>query len=96
MPVRDDYLYQHISGSATTVVTGAACKLIRIVVNTTANAATTVYNAPTSALSTSGVVGAVLKANIVENSYDYGIKFSSGLTVVTAGASDLTIVYANA
>lgn len=96
MPVRDDYLYAHISSAATTIISGVACKLIRINVNTTANATTTVYNAPTSALSTSGVVGAVLKANIAEGNQEYGIKMPAGLVVVTAGASDLTVVYANA
>ncbi len=96
MPVRDDYLYAHISSAATTIISGVACKLIRVVVNTTAAGATTIYNAPTSALSTSGVVGAVLKASVVEGDYEYGIKMPAGLVVVTAGASDLTVVYANA
>ncbi len=96
MPVRDDYEYVHIAGIATTVISGVACKLIRINVNTTAAATTTFYNAPTSVLSTSGVAGGILKASIPEGNQEYGIKLSQGLVVVTLGASDLTVVYANA
>lgn len=96
MPVRDDYEYAHISGAATSIVVGTACKLIRIIVNTGAAATTTFYNAPTSALSTSGSVGGILKSGVAEGDYEYGIKLAAGLTVVTLGATDITVVYANA
>ena len=96
MPVRDDYEYVHISSAATTVVASVPCKLIRINVNTTANATTSIYNASTSSTSTSATAIGVLKANIAEGNQEYGVKLATGLTIVTLGASDLTVVYANA
>lgn len=96
MPIRDDYEFVHISGAATTVISGVACKLIRVVVNTTAASAINIYNAATSATSTTANVVGVLKASIVEGDYDYMTKLATGLTVVTLGASDITVVYANA
>lgn len=96
MPIRDDYEYSYISSAATTTVSGVACKLIRIVVGTTAAGSTIVYNAPTSALSTSGAVGVTLKSSVVEGTYEYGIKLGAGMTIVTAAASLITVVYATA
>lgn len=93
--LRDDYPFVHIAGAATTVVIGAAARLIRITVNTTGAGTITAYNAASSALSTSGVVGAILKSSIVENTYEYNCVFPNGITVVTgAAAQDITVVYA--
>ena len=93
---RDDYEYLHITASSTNVVVGVACKLIRINVNTTAASAINVYNAATSATSiTTNLVG-ILKASILEGPQEYGIKLATGLTVVTLGNSDITVVYATA
>lgn len=93
--LRDDYESVHIAGAATTVVVGAAARLIRVVVNTTGAGAITVYNAATSLTSTSGVVGAVLKSNVAEGDFDYGVVYPTGITVVTgAAAHDITVVYA--
>lgn len=96
MPARDDYEYVHINNAATTIVSGVACKLIRITVNTTAAGVTSIYNAATSATaSTTNAVG-LLKSSVVEGTYHYGTKLATGLIVVTGSASDITVVYANA
>lgn len=96
MPVRDDYEFLHITAASTNVVVGTACKLIRINVNTTAASAINIYNAATSATSvTSNIVG-ILKASIAEGNQEFGIKCATGLTVVTLGNSDITVVYATA
>lgn len=93
--LRDDYLFTHIAGAATTVVIGAAARLIRVVVNTTAAGTIIPYNAATSLTATSGVAGAVLKSNVAEGDYDYGVVYPNGITVVTgAAAHDITVVYA--
>lgn len=93
--LRDDYEFVRISGAGTTVVIGAAARLIRIVVNTTGAGTIIPYNASTSAQSTLGVAGAVLKSNVPENTYEYGVVFPNGITVVTgAAAHDVTVVYA--
>ncbi len=96
MPVRDDYEYLHVTAASTNVVVGTACKLIRINVNTTAASAINIYNAATSATSiTTNLVG-ILKASILEGPQEFGVKLSTGLTVVAIGNSDITIVYATA
>jgi hypothetical protein len=41
----------------------------------------------------SGTIIAVLKASVVEGTYELGVKFNTGLTIVTAGASKLTVSY---
>jgi len=93
--LRDDYQFVRIAGAATTVVAGVAARLIRITVNTTGAGTITAYNAATSATSTSGVVGAVLKSSIVEGTYEYNCVFPNGITVVTgAAAQDITVIYA--
>lgn len=93
MPTRrDDYTPTHISSAATTIIAGVAAKFCTIVVNTTAAGAITVYNAATSATCSSSNVVAILKASIAEGDYNYFTKLSTGLIVVTAGSSDITVV----
>jgi len=81
--------YSHITAAATTTVKTGAGRLNRILVNTTAAGTITIYDNTAG----SGTVIGVMKASIVENSYLFNIPFNIGLTIVTAGASDLTVVY---
>lgn len=87
--MRDDYKYAYISSATTTQVNTGPCRLIRIVVNTTAAGAISVID------NTSGstVNVASLKASIAEGTYYFGIKLTAGLRVITAGASDITVVW---
>lgn len=97
MPIRDDYEFLHVASAATSIVVGAACKLIAINVNTTAAGAVNVYNAATTLTCSSTNLVASLKASIAEGTYlAQGKKLATGLVVVTLGSSDITIVYANA
>lgn len=97
MPVRDDYEWVHISGAATTIISGVACKLINVSINTFGGAIT-VYNAATSATcSTLNIVGAFASSTIAGVYLSGGKKLATGLIVVTVGAStDLNVPYANA
>lgn len=94
--LRDSYKYSYIATATSTNVTGMAtgipttAKLIRIVVGETAAGAITVYDAlPGDTTTTVGV----LKASIVEGTYEFGVTISRGLQVVTAGASKITVVW---
>jgi len=78
----------YISTNTTTVVKTGKGRLKRIVVTETAAGAITVYDNTAG----SGTVLALLKASIVEGSYELDIDFGTGLTIVTAGASKLTVV----
>lgn len=88
--LRDNYKYNYIATATTTVVDAAgAGQLIRIIVTETAAGAITVYNEATGG--TTDII-AVLKASIVEGTYEFGIQYSKGLQIVTAGASKITVV----
>ena len=55
----------------------------------TAAGAITIYDNTAA----SGTILAVLKASIVEDTYEFNIAFATGLTVVTAGASKVTVAW---
>lgn len=77
------------TATTTTVKTGSGV-LRGIQVNTTAAGTITVYDNTAA----SGTKLGILKASIVEGMY-FGIpcRFSTGLTIVTGAASDITVFY---
>lgn len=85
--------YTHISTGTTTTIGGTANSRITlkaIVVNTTAAGSITVKDG--------ALTVAVLKASIVEGSYIFGMEgivIAGICTVVTAGASDITVCWSN-
>lgn len=83
------YEHEYISTATTTVVKSGSGRLKSITVGETAAGAITVYDNTAG----SGAVIAVLKASIAEGTYEFDVAFSTGLTVVTAGASKLTVSY---
>lgn len=83
------YLHQYISTATTTVVKSGGGVLKSITVGETAAGAITVYDNSAG----SGTVIAVLKASVAEGTYELNVSFNTGLTVVTAGASKITVSY---
>lgn len=81
---------RNITQAGTTVVATGSGTLVRIIVNTTANGAIQIYD-DESAVETS-LIG-TLKASVAEQSFEYGVPFLRGLTIVTAAASDITVVH---
>lgn len=78
------------NGSATlSLVKSGAGFLHAIIVNTTANGAITIYDNTAQ----SGTKIGTLKASVAEGTYQYDVKFSNGLTVVTATNPNITISY---
>ena len=88
MQLRDNYTYTHISTATTTVVSTKPCVLIAIIVNTTAAGAITIDDAVSATTPTIGI----MKASIAEGTYEYKVFCATGLTIVTAAASDITVV----
>lgn len=86
--VEEQFSYTHSAGSATVVIKNAAGFLHCVTVNTTAASIITLFDNPSTG---AGTTIAILKASIAENSYFYDIKFTNGLTIVLAGASDITV-----
>lgn len=83
------YSYANSTTATTTVVKSGAGTLHSIVVNTTAAGSVTVYDNTAG----SGTKIATLKASVVEGTYVYDVAFATGLTIVTAAASDVTVTY---
>jgi hypothetical protein len=79
----------HISTATTTTVKSGAGFLHAITVNTTAAGSITIYDNTTA----TGTVLAVIKASVLEGTFVYNVGFATGLTIVTAGASDITVSY---
>jgi len=79
----------NIASATTTVVKAGRGVLRRIIVNNVVASTISVYNHPTGASNPIAVIGA--SAPIASLPYD--LEFSLGLTIVTAGASNLTVVY---
>lgn len=78
-------LSKHVAAAATTHVKTTTGFLHRIVVNSTAAGTITVSD-------DDGTI-AILKASVAEGAYWYGCDFRGKLDVVTAAASDITIIY---
>jgi hypothetical protein len=81
--------HRNISTATTTVVKPGPGILKSITVNTTAAGTITVYDNTAA----SGTKIATLKASIVEGTYQYDVFCGTGLTVVTAAASDVTVSF---
>ncbi len=77
----------YIATATTTTVKSGTGRLHSITVGETAAGAITVYDNTAG----SGTIIAVLKASIVEATYTFDVKFTTGLTIVTAGASKITV-----
>ena len=86
MPVCDG---TYISTATTTTVSSGPCVLHSIVLGETAAGAITIYDNTAG----SGTIIGVLKASIVEGTYTFNRQCTTGLTLVTAGASKLTVNY---
>ena len=76
------------TATTTTVKTGRGI-LRGIILTETAAGAITVYDNTAG----SGTILAAFKASVVEGSYEFNLKFATGLTIVTAGASKLTVTW---
>lgn len=81
--------FLNIASATTTQVKSGGGTLRAIIVNLTAAGAITIYDNTAS----SGTKIATLKASIGEGVYTFNVNFSVGLRVVTAAASDVTVVF---
>ncbi len=80
---------KYIDSIATTAVKSGKGWLHAIVVGNGANGTIKVYDADNG---TTNQV-AELKANIVEGTYQFNVRLINGLTIVTAAASKITVIY---
>lgn len=83
------YSYAYIATATTTQVKTGAGVLHSIVLGETAAGSIKIIDNTTG--TTTNL--AELKASVVEGVYEFNVAFSTGLRIVTAGASKLTVVY---
>lgn len=88
MPYRE-YRPAYISTATTTQVATGKGVLQAITVNTTAAGAISIIDGTSGSTVNIGS----LKASIVEGTYMYNCTFATGLRIITAGASDITVTY---
>lgn len=83
------YLYSYISSATTTQVKSGAGVLKAIVVGETAAGAISIID------NTSGSTVNIgqLKASVAEGTYTFNTSFNTGLRIITAGASKITVIY---
>lgn len=82
--------HKNIAGAATTVVKSGAGVLHTMTVNTTAAGAITIYDNTSAA----GTKIATIAASVpIGSTFTFDVAYATGLTIVTAAASDLTVSY---
>ncbi len=85
-----NYSYAHIASATTTqVATGAGRTLVAINVNTTSAGAISIIDGVSGSTANIGI----LKASIAEGHYPFNVAIRDGIRIVTAGASDITVIY---
>lgn len=89
MNLRDNYRVEYISTATTTQVDTGQGQLIAIVVGETAAGAISIID------NTSGSTVNIgsLKASIAEGTYWFLTNYSTGLRIITAGASKISVIY---
>lgn len=87
--MQKDEKYTNIASATTTTVKSGSGYLQRITINTTAAGTIVVYDNTAG----SGTKIASFPASAVVGTYEFGCRFSVGLTIVTGAASDITVVY---
>lgn len=80
--------YTNISTATTTVVKSGTGVLHSIVVNTTAAAAITVYD---NTAGSGTKIATIAASPAIGSTFQYDVAFATGLTIVTAGTSDITV-----
>lgn len=89
MNLRDNYQYAYIDSATTTQVDTGQGQLIRIIVGETSAGAISIIDNTSGSTVNLGT----LKASIAEGTYDFFVNYATGLRIITAGASKITVVY---
>lgn len=87
--VRRDNKYEYISTATTTQVKTGSGYLKSITVTETAAGSIKIIDGTSGSTTNLGE----LKASITEGTYEFDVKFNTGLRIITAGASKITVSY---
>lgn len=90
----DSHKFVHLTTAATTTVKSGAGMLKRVVINLGTGTLITMYDNTAASGTVIGIINPPATNTFVEpRAVEYDINFSTGLTIVTTGTWDLTIVY---
>lgn len=84
------YAYSNISTATTTTVKSGQGILHAITINTTAAATITIYDNTAGSGTTIATIAA---SPAIGSTFRFDVQFLTGLTIVTAGASNITVSY---
>lgn len=82
------YNFTDISTATTTTVKTGGGILHNITINTTAASTITIYDSLTG---TGTKIATIAASPVIGSNFTYDVSFTTGLTIVTAGASDITV-----
>ena len=82
--------YKNIATNTTTTVKTGQGMLHSITINTTAAGAITVYDNTTNS---APIIATIAASPVIGSVFRYDVAFATGLTIVTAAASDITVSY---
>lgn len=83
--------YVNITSATTTVVKSIPGEFCRLIVNKPITAGTvTIYD---NSAGSGTKIGIITHSGAVPYELEYGLRFQTGLTIVTSGADDITVVY---
>jgi len=85
----ENYSYFHGASAQTRVIKNGPGYLHTLTINTLAASTITLYDNTAA----SGTIIAVIKASALEQTFIYDCQFAVGLTIITAGAPDITVSY---
>ncbi len=85
--------YAHITTATTTDVSSVACVLKRVCINGGTAGAVTIRDDTTGGSTTPIAVIAAAAAATPSGVHEFNVKMANGIQVVTAAATDVTIVY---
>lgn len=88
------YSYSNIASASTTVVKTGSGVLKKIIVNKlVASGAITIYDNTAASGTKIGTITSPATLLVNQLTLDYGVRFLTGLTIVTSAADDVTVVY---
>lgn len=82
--------YANPAGSATTTIKSGVGVLHAITINTTAASAITIYD---NTAGSGTKIATIAASPAIGSTFRFDVAFTTGLTVVLAGASDITVSY---
>jgi len=90
MPGYVSFNYTNITTATTTTVDSGPGVLHGLSINTTAAGAITIYDSLTA---TGTKIATIAASPAIGSYFEYDVSYSTGLTIVTAGASDITVAW---